>query len=399
MKVTGTLLILGALLAGTANAEVHSLTVHKIKETKSETLNRLAQSGKTLTQKYFHTRLEGDQMVMDGSAGINGGHDVPLSNFMNAQYYVTGTIGTPGQSFKFVPDTGSSNLWVPSKSCSSIACFLHTRYDAEQSSTYKANGTAFAIQYGSGSLEGYVSNDVFKIGGLTVKEQDFAEATKEPGLAFAFGKFDGIFGLAYDTIAVNGIVPPFYHMVQQKLVDEPVFGFYLSDTNANQGEGVMTLGGIDKSHYEGDLHYADVRRKAYWEVEIEKATLGDVELPVENGGAAIDTGTSLIALRTELAEMLNKEIGAEKSWNGQYTLDCSKLDSLPDLTFTFNGKKFPLTGHDYVLQVQGTCVSAFMGIDLPDRLADLWIVGDAFLRKYYTVYDLGKNRVGFAKAK
>jgi saccharopepsin len=28
-----------------------------------------------------------------------------------------------------------------------------------------------------------------------------------------------------------------------------------------------------------------------------------------------------------------------------------------------------------------------------------WIVGDVFLRRYYTIYDLGKNAVGFAKAK
>ena len=37
-------------------------------------------------------------------------------------------------------------------------------------------------------MEGFVSNDLLSIGDLTIKEQDFAEATKEPGLAFAFGK-------------------------------------------------------------------------------------------------------------------------------------------------------------------------------------------------------------------
>jgi saccharopepsin len=37
-----------------------------------------------------------------------------------------------------------------------------------------------------------------------------------------------------------------------------------------------------------------------------------------------------------------------------------------------------------------------MGLDLPGM--KLWIVGDAFLRRYYTVYDMGKNRVGFAPA-
>ena len=37
-------------------------------------------------------------------------------------------------------------------------------------------------------MEGFVSQDVLRIGDLTIQHQDFAEATKEPGLAFAFGK-------------------------------------------------------------------------------------------------------------------------------------------------------------------------------------------------------------------
>jgi saccharopepsin len=43
-------------------------------------------------------------------------------------------------------------------------------------------------------MEGFVSSDTLSIGDLTMTKQDFAEATKEPGLAFAFGKFDGILG-------------------------------------------------------------------------------------------------------------------------------------------------------------------------------------------------------------
>ncbi len=81
-----------------------------------------------------------------------------------------------------------SNLWVPSAKCTSSAFFLHAKYDSSASSTYKANGSEFSIQYGSGSMEGFVSRDVLTIGDLTVKDLDFAEATKEPGLAFAFGK-------------------------------------------------------------------------------------------------------------------------------------------------------------------------------------------------------------------
>ena len=84
--------------------------------------------------------------------------------------------------------SSSSNLWVPSTKCTSIACFLHTKYDSSASSTYKANGTEFSIRYGSGSMEGFVSNDKLSIGDLSISGQDFAEATKEPGLTFAFGK-------------------------------------------------------------------------------------------------------------------------------------------------------------------------------------------------------------------
>ena len=38
-------------------------------------------------------------------------------------------------------------------------------------------------------MEGFVSNDVLSIGDLEIKEQDFAEAVEEPGLAFAFGRY------------------------------------------------------------------------------------------------------------------------------------------------------------------------------------------------------------------
>ncbi|GAA5872722.1 hypothetical protein JCM8547_006325 [Rhodosporidiobolus lusitaniae] len=351
--------------------------------------------------KYPPSR-DGEFQIMqeqdDFNRGVetSGGHGVPLSNYLNAQYFSEITLGTPPQSFKVVLDTGSSNLWVPSTRCSSIACFLHSKYDAKASSTYKANGTEFKIQYGSGALEGIISQDVLTIGDLTVKHQDFAESTNEPGLAFAFGKFDGILGLAYDTISVQHVVPPFYQMISQGLLDDPVFAFWLGK-DPEQGEA--TFGGLDPAHYEGKIDYVPVRRKGYWEVELEKVKFGEEELELENTGAAIDTGTSLIALPTDIAELINRDIGAKKGWNGQYTVDCSTVPSLPALTFYFGGKPYKLDASDYILEVQGTCMSAFMGLDIPAPAGPIWIVGDVFLRKFYTVYDLGKNAVGFAKSK
>ena len=106
-------------------------------------------------------------------------------------------------------------------------------------------------------------------------------------------------------------------------------------------------------------------------------------------------------------------IGAKRSWNGQYTVPCDKVPSLPELTFYFGGNPYPLEGSDYILNAGGTCISAFTGMDISLPGGELWIVGtcpsflfsnphfypflgDVFLRKYFTVYDLQRHAVGFA---
>jgi len=397
---------------------VHKMKLTKMASVAHDSVNHQDQAS-WLKQKYFGSPITGNRnfaypptlkdgmvgtLAMEGdSVAITGGHGTPLSNYLNAQYYATITLGTPAQSFKVVLDTGSSNLWVPSTKCGSIACFLHSKYDSGASSSYKANGTEFEIHYGTGSMEGFISNDVLKIGDLTIKNQDFAESTKEPGLTFAFGKFDGILGLGFDTISVNGIVPPFYNMINQGLLDKKLFSFYLGDADAGEGEdgqgGEALFGGIDESRFTGKIRYAPVRRKGYWEVELTKVAFGDDEMELESSGAAIDTGTSLIALPTDIAEILNLQIGAKKSWTGQYTVDCANVPSFPDLKFYFGGQEFAISGSDYILNAGGTCISAFTGMDIPPPLGPIWIIGDSFLRKWYTVYDLEKSAVGFAPAK
>lgn len=76
-------------------------------------------------------------------------------------------------------------------------------------------------------------------------------------------------------------------MINQKAIDDPVFAFYLG-TDPEGGEA--TFGGIDDKHYKGKIEYVPVRRKGYWEVELEKVKFGDETLELEDTGAAIDTG-------------------------------------------------------------------------------------------------------------
>lgn len=393
------LAIAATAMLGTASAGVHQMKLQKVPLSEQLKGASITEHARALGQKYMGARPpKVSDMFKHTAIDIEKDHDVPIENFLNAQYFSEISIGSPEQTFKVILDTGSSNLWIPSSECGSIACYLHTKYDSSASSTFKKNGSEFAIQYGSGSVSGYISQDTVTIGDLKVKDQLFGEATSEPGLAFAFGRFDGIFGLGYDTISVNHVPPPFYNMIDQGLLDEPVFSFYLSDTADSGKESVVTFGGVDKSHYTGKLTKIPLRRKAYWEVDLESITYGDETADLEATGAILDTGTSLITLPSTLADLLNKEMGAKKGFGGQYSIECDKRDTLPDVSFNLSGYNFSISAHEYILETQGSCISTFTPMDIPAPAGPLVILGDAFLRKWYSVYDLGNDAVGLAKA-
>lgn len=67
----------------------------------------------------------------------------------------------------------------------------------------------------------------------------------------------------------------------------------MGDSNQGDGEGELTFGGVNKDHFEGSIHWAPITRKAYWEVALEKVTMGGKVLKVASKKAAIDTGRLL----------------------------------------------------------------------------------------------------------
>ena len=96
-------------------------------------------------------------------------------------------------------------------------------------------------------------------------------ATDEPGLAFKESKFDGIFGLAYQSISVDDVTPPFIQFGQDGKLTDNLFSFYLQSDKEKDGE--LLLGGIDDAHYSGSLWYAPVIHETYWMVRQKGATI------------------------------------------------------------------------------------------------------------------------------
>jgi len=237
-----------------------------------------------------------------------------------------------------------------------------------------------------------------------VTSQTFAEATSEPGLTFIAAQFDGILGMGYQNISVDDVVPVFYNMVSQGVVDEPVFSFYLNRNENNKTGGELILGGVDTEYYTGDFTYVDVSKQGYWQFAVDGISVdGSTNSYCDGGCQAIaDTGTSLITGPTDEIKKLNKDIGATEILSGEYEISCNNLDELPDVTVTINGVDLVLTGEDYVIKETelgiSICLSGFTGLDIAAPAGPLWILGDVFIGKFYTTFDLGNNRVGFAEA-
>merc|ERR1719422_1892525 len=91
-------------------------------------------------------------------AGSSGLPSVSLRDVQDAEYFGEVDIGTPPQKFQVIYDTGSSNLWVPSKSCTNCK-HGSPADDSSKSTKYVKDGQSFALQYGTGSCNGFLSKD------------------------------------------------------------------------------------------------------------------------------------------------------------------------------------------------------------------------------------------------
>jgi len=316
-----------------------------------------------------------------------------LSQFMDAQWWGPITLGTPAQKFNVCFDTGSSNLWVPSKGVNFYGTFKN-KYHSENSTSFVKNGDPLEITYGSGSIKGFFSKDTGSVAGLAIKDLDFGEINTL-SWNFVATRFDGILGMGWKGISVKGYDTVFDKIQQQKLAD-PVFAFYLT-AKAGAAGSELVVGGVDPAHYTGDFTYHNLISESYWLISGDKFTYNGKSKGNKDLKLIVDSGTSLIVGDTALFGDLVNSI--------PQAIDCSKIDSYPTITFTIDGKDYPVTPQMYVLKTtilwKTQCIRGLMTMDFSkSRIgANAVILGDVFMRYYYTKFDVANKKVGFATAK
>jgi len=326
---------------------------------------------------------------------------VGLENIKNTQYVGRVGIGTPPQYVDVIFDTGSSNLWVTSCLCESEACGMHACFESQSSSSYKEVGYDVQVKFGTGNIEGFISQDTFTLGPLKIRGQNFGEITVETGDVFHTARFSGIMGLAFPALSAYDFTPVFDNIMAQDLLDQTMFSFYFSKLPVQQS--ALFFGAPDPEFYVGNITWVDVAKQFYWETRLEDIELNGVKqnfCEYQEGGCKIvfDTGTSLVTGPYQAIETLLDRFDVDP--------ECHDIDNLPTMTFVVGGTRFHLEPEDYVMQssrpdgVNGAdvqhCKPGLMPLDVPAPRGPLWILGDLFMRKFYCIFDRARNRIGLA---
>jgi len=335
----------------------------------------------------------------------------PLDNYKNVsttqmQYYANITLGTPPQFLSVLFDTGSSYNYVPSAACDNT-CSGEDRFDTSRSSTFKSLSTPLTLEYGKGTTYGTLSSDTFTFGDtLTATSVQFVLAHRMEDSSNAL--FEGLIvscsqGFGFATLSDG--VPTFMDMLKtQGVISKRVFSFYLSNStfgkNEYDTESECIIGEVDTTHADGDLTYIPIYgTPGYWSVSLDSMSVGSSKLDLAYKVAILDTGSSLIVVPAADAYSLLDAMDAAGDCgvddNGNLLCDCTTYQATdyPDWTFELGQHSFSLSPEDYFWQDSGLCLLLVQGSTMP-----IWILGDVFLRKYYTVHDMDQARIGIARA-
>jgi hypothetical protein len=318
---------------------------------------------------------------------------IPLINENNVQWNAKIYIGTPAQAFIVQVDTGSSNLWVPSIACESEAnCQGHDYFNPQESSTFEGSDEALDVAYGDGSYaDCLLAADTVTFGGISVPNVEFAQCPSVD-MGEDYTGYDGLIGMAYQSLAVDNTPPLIQVLSDSDLIETGTFSMYL--TSEHEGS-VMFLGGVDMDYAAGEFTYHPLISETYYMIQLNQLSIGDSEALSAPTTAIIDSGTTTIAGPQEFADYVLQFIDDETEFN------CDTADQLPTLYFTIGDLVYSVPPVYYVVEIEdGICELMIEasppgaeGSGMPE-----FILGDPFMKAFYTHFDYTTGQIGFAPA-
>lgn len=329
-----------------------------------------------------------------------------LKNTKNTQYSGVIGIGTPPQMLSVIFDTGSNSLVLTSDECVQISCLMHNRFKPGRSSSYAGGGRSVTMNFAGGSVEGPLGFDVVSMGGLEAPKQSLLNIASHSVQGYAAGAFDGILGIGMEGRTNEGETAVLHSLGVQQ------FSIWLSSRSGE--DGMLVLGGTDSQYHTGPFVNMPVADERHWAVTMDDVAVGGRSIGACEFGAPcrgiLDTGTSLITGPSAALTRLTAGVSVAP--------DCSNFGELPNVSFVMAGEAFTLQPEHYVLDVSNQvlsdspmlkalfshlpsarCMLAMQPLDLPGEHGASWILGDPFLRAYYSHYDRASRRVGLAPAR
>jgi len=243
------------------------------------------------------------------------------------------------------------------------------------------------------------------------------DMTAQPFRSFTF---DGIFGLALDSLALSPEFS-FFHSLSGQKGAASQFGVYLSEGVGSE----IALGGHNAQRMLSPLKWAPVvnAKMGYWQVSIKEVRIGGKTLDLCKDGSCkgiVDTGTSHLGVpgisNNDIMDLLSVNTGhaspdcrevagldMEFILEGEVTLNLTPGNYMRPLSLATDlGNEAPPTAASMFptdssasTEASRVCVPRLMPVNLPQLGPKLFILGEPVLHQYYTVYDWATKSVGF----
>ncbi|CAD5221778.1 unnamed protein product [Bursaphelenchus okinawaensis] len=343
-------------------------------------------------------------------------------NYLEAEYVVSSTVGTPGQTFYTIPSTKSDLSWVVNESCgnksaecSSLcrgayceylcsaeccvgngdpACRIRQKFNPEESQSYQPSNDTFQQYTAIGRILGEYGTDKWNVEGLnrfTVKEHRFGviNSMEDEYLDYTF---DGVLGLGRST-GENEFKPLLVQAIEEHLLDEPIVSLYFKDLSHNrQGQvgGGITFGGIDNQHCGIVLDSVPLISSDQWSFRLNEAKVN--RRTVTGGDTVIDSSSAYIHFPVNDVELFITVINATYDVKNElFTVDCHS-----DFTFTVTiGKHVYPVDQKLLIKEYDRQRCELMIKRTYSWQAHSWVLGIPFVESYCTVLDYG-GRISFA---